>query len=151
MNPRINPDDYVLPEGLSDTEVVERLSDPLVRICNLYKIEDPDGRVVRFIPNGPQCEVLHAVYVAGEQRIAIPKARAIGFSTLIALILFDDCHFSSEQQPLRAAIIDQTAADAQAKIMTIDGIDDARVELVWDPAWNQEMISEEGKMKLGMI
>ena len=43
------------------------------------------------------------------------------------------------------------AADAQAKIMTIDGIDDARVELVWDPAWNQDMISEEGKMKLGMI
>ncbi len=43
------------------------------------------------------------------------------------------------------------AADAQARIMTIDGIDDARVELVWDPAWNQEMISEEGRMKLGMV
>ncbi|MEM9235712.1 MAG: putative Fe-S cluster assembly protein SufT [Verrucomicrobiota bacterium] len=43
------------------------------------------------------------------------------------------------------------AADAQSKIMTIDGIDDATVELVWDPAWNQDMISEEGKMKLGMI
>lgn len=43
------------------------------------------------------------------------------------------------------------AADAQAKIMTIEGIDDARVELVWDPAWNQDMITEEGKMKLGMI
>ncbi|MCX6880129.1 MAG: putative Fe-S cluster assembly protein SufT [Verrucomicrobia bacterium] len=43
------------------------------------------------------------------------------------------------------------AADAQAKVMMIDGIDEARVELVWDPAWNQEMISEEGKMKLGMI
>ncbi|MBK1826420.1 putative Fe-S cluster assembly protein SufT [Haloferula rosea] len=43
------------------------------------------------------------------------------------------------------------AADAQSKIMTIEGIDDARVDLVWDPAWNQDMISEEGKMKLGMI
>jgi len=43
------------------------------------------------------------------------------------------------------------AADAQSKIMTIEGIDDAQVELVWDPAWNQDMISEEGKMKLGMI
>ncbi|NNC87860.1 MAG: putative Fe-S cluster assembly protein SufT [Akkermansiaceae bacterium] len=43
------------------------------------------------------------------------------------------------------------AADAQARIMTIDGIDDAKVELVWDPPWNQDMISEEGKMKLGMI
>lgn len=43
------------------------------------------------------------------------------------------------------------AADAQARIMTIDGIDDAHVDLVWDPPWNQDMISEEGKMKLGMI
>mgnify|MGYP001376350703 CR=1 FL=1 len=43
------------------------------------------------------------------------------------------------------------AADAQARIMTIDQIADARVELVWDPPWNQDMISEEGKMKLGMI
>lgn len=43
------------------------------------------------------------------------------------------------------------AADAQAKIMTIDGIDEAHVDLVWDPAWNQDMISEEGRMKLGMV
>ncbi len=43
------------------------------------------------------------------------------------------------------------AADAQSKIMMLDGISHARVDLVWDPAWNQDMISEEGKMKLGMI
>ncbi len=43
------------------------------------------------------------------------------------------------------------AADAQSKIMTISGIEDAKVELVWDPPWTQDMISEEGKMKLGMI
>lgn len=43
------------------------------------------------------------------------------------------------------------AADAQARIMTIDDMDDAAVELVWDPPWNQSMISDEGKMKLGMI
>ena len=43
------------------------------------------------------------------------------------------------------------AADAQSRIMTIEDIDEAKVELVWDPAWNQDMISLEGKMKLGMI
>jgi len=43
------------------------------------------------------------------------------------------------------------AADAQSKVMTIDGIKEAKVELVWEPAWNQDMITEEGKMKLGMI
>jgi len=43
------------------------------------------------------------------------------------------------------------AADAQSKILMLDAIDNARVDLVWDPVWNQDMISEEGKMKLGMI
>ncbi|TLD72426.1 putative Fe-S cluster assembly protein SufT [Phragmitibacter flavus] len=43
------------------------------------------------------------------------------------------------------------AADAQSRIMTIEEIDDAAVDLVWEPAWNQGMISEEGKMKLGMV
>ena len=43
------------------------------------------------------------------------------------------------------------AADAQSRIMTLEDMDDAAVELVWDPPWNQSMISEEGKMKLGMI
>ena len=43
------------------------------------------------------------------------------------------------------------AHDAQSKILTIDGIDEADVQLVWDPPWNQNMISEAGRMKLGMI
>lgn len=43
------------------------------------------------------------------------------------------------------------AADAQARIMSLPEVDDARVELVWDPAWNQDMISEEGRMILGMV
>jgi len=43
------------------------------------------------------------------------------------------------------------AADAQARVLTIDGIEEANVDLVWDPAWNQDMISEEGRMKLGMV
>ena len=43
------------------------------------------------------------------------------------------------------------AHDAQGKILSIDGVDEAYVQLVWDPPWNQNMISEAGRMKLGMI
>ena len=43
------------------------------------------------------------------------------------------------------------AYDAQSKILSIDGVDEADVQLVWDPPWNQNMISEVGRMKLGMI
>jgi len=43
------------------------------------------------------------------------------------------------------------AHDAQSKILTIEGVDEAEVQLVWDPPWNQNMISEAGRMKLGMV
>ena len=43
------------------------------------------------------------------------------------------------------------AADARGKILSLEGVDEAEVDLVWDPPWNQGMISEAGKMKLGIL
>ncbi len=43
------------------------------------------------------------------------------------------------------------AAEARSKIEGVSGVATANVELVWDPPWNQAMISEAGKMKLGLI
>jgi probable FeS assembly SUF system protein SufT len=43
------------------------------------------------------------------------------------------------------------ASEAKSKVLGVPGVGDAEVELVWDPPWNQNMISEAGKMKLGLI
>ena len=43
------------------------------------------------------------------------------------------------------------AEDVKGKVMELPGIDEAEVEIVWDPPWTQDMISEEGKMELGLI
>ena len=43
------------------------------------------------------------------------------------------------------------AEDAKSKILLVPGVADAEVRITWDPPWNQSMISEEGKMKLGLI
>ena len=43
------------------------------------------------------------------------------------------------------------AEDAKSKILLVPGVSDADVRITWEPAWNQQMISEEGKMKLGLI
>ena len=43
------------------------------------------------------------------------------------------------------------AEDAKSKILLVPGVADADVRITWDPPWNQSMISEEGKMKLGLI
>ena len=42
------------------------------------------------------------------------------------------------------------ANDARQKILTLDGVVEATVDLVWDPPWNPSMISETAKQKLGM-
>lgn len=43
------------------------------------------------------------------------------------------------------------AEDAKSKILLVPGVSTADVRITWDPPWNQQMISEEGKMKLGLI
>ncbi len=43
------------------------------------------------------------------------------------------------------------AEDAKGKILLVPGVADADVRITWDPPWNQSMISEEGKMKLGLV
>ena len=40
--------------------------------------------------------------------------------------------------------------EVKLKVMGIEGVNSVKVELVWDPPWNPDMISEEGKLQLGM-
>jgi len=42
------------------------------------------------------------------------------------------------------------AADARLKLLDLPGVTDADVQIVWDPPWNPQMISPEGKERLGM-
>ncbi len=42
------------------------------------------------------------------------------------------------------------AGDAQQKILGLPGIEDASVEIVWDPPWHQSMITAEGRRHLGL-
>ena len=44
----------------------------------------------------------------------------------------------------------QIAGDVQEKILSLDEIEEANVELVWDPPWHQSMISAEGRKVLGL-
>ncbi len=42
------------------------------------------------------------------------------------------------------------AEDAQQKILALDGVEEATVVIVWEPAWHQSMITEEGRKALGI-
>ncbi len=41
--------------------------------------------------------------------------------------------------------------EVEANIRSVVGIKDVDVELVWDPPWGMEMMSEEAKLALGLM
>ena len=82
---------------------------------------------------------------------------------IVDLGLVYDCHLSSLNAGSFRADVKMTltapgcgmgpmlAQDVQNKLLGLEGVDDVAVELVWDPPWNQSMISEAGKLQLGLL
>jgi probable FeS assembly SUF system protein SufT len=46
---------------------------------------------------------------------------------------------------------DIIAQDAQSRIRSLPGVKEADVQVVFDPPWNQQMMSEAAKLELGML
>ncbi len=40
--------------------------------------------------------------------------------------------------------------DVEKKVAAIEGISEAKVELVWEPTWNPDMMSEAAKLQLNI-
>src|SRR4030095_14997760 len=41
--------------------------------------------------------------------------------------------------------------DVENKLLSLEGVDDVNVELVWEPQWNQGMMTEAAKLQLGLM
>ncbi len=53
--------------------------------------------------------------------------------------------FTSPMCPAGPAIV----KDVTTAIEAMDGVDEAKIEIVWDPPWSMEMMSEDLKFMLG--
>lgn len=99
-----------------ETHLETRLADPVWRLTSgeLYKIAPADGSGLQpFIPRPEQVAIIRAVHVEGKRRILIPKARRLGMSTVLGLIMTDFVLFNKQRQ---CSLIDQNAADATRKL-----------------------------------
>ncbi|MGX8707811.1 MAG: SufE family protein [Bacteroidales bacterium] len=48
-------------------------------------------------------------------------------------------------------IADEVVAQVREAVLDVPGVTDAAVELVFEPEWNTDMMSEEAKLELGML
>ena len=104
------------------TVTPEQLGDPLWRLSHLYKVKNKDGEVVTFVPSPEQEDIIEALYVEGLRKIIILKARQLGMSTVIDIILLD---FLIWKDGIAAAIVDLTQSDASKKLAN-------KIKLAWN-------------------
>lgn len=48
-------------------------------------------------------------------------------------------------------LADYIMEDVRQKVMGVDGVKTAQINLVFEPEWNQDMMSEEAKADLGFL
>jgi FeS assembly SUF system protein len=48
-------------------------------------------------------------------------------------------------------VADDIVANIKEKMLQVEGIKEAYISLVFDPPWNQDMMTEEAKLELGML
>ena len=82
---------------------------------------------------------------------------------IVDLGLIYDCHLTPAGENNFKADVKMTltapgcgmgptlAQDVQNKLLNLEPIDEANVELVWDPPWNQGMMTEAAKLQLGLM
>ncbi len=44
----------------------------------------------------------------------------------------------------------QLVGEVEAKTAAVEGVESVEVDLVWDPPWDQSMLSEAAKLELGL-
>lgn len=48
-------------------------------------------------------------------------------------------------------VAESLPAEIEQKVKDVEGVKEVKLELVFDPPWDMEMMSEEAKLELGML
>ena len=93
--------------------------------------------------------------IAAIRQVYDPEIRVNIFDLgLIYNISIDDNAIVNIDMTLTAAacpVAEILPAQVATMVKSIDGVNDANVNLVWDPPWSQESISEAARLELGLL
>lgn len=62
-----------------------------------------------------------------------------------------DCKITMTLTSPACPVAGTLPGEVEVKVQTVDGINSAEVEIVWDPEWNPSMMTEAARLDLGMF
>lgn len=135
---------------------------------NLYRIEGIDGDAIGFEVEEPEVEQydgpITKQYVQDEswERLSTCYDPEIPVD-IVNLGLVYRCDVIELEEEKYNIEMDMTltapgcgmgefiAEEARSKLLAIPGVQDVIVDLVWDPPWSREMISEAARLQMGLM
>jgi probable FeS assembly SUF system protein SufT len=134
---------------------------------NMFRIEGKDGDALGFTPEAKPAGTGEPVTQEQLEKEIWNQLRSCYDPeipvNIVDLGLIYDCHISSLAPGSYRVEIKMTltapgcgmgpmlAQDVQSKLLGLEAVDDVSVELVWDPPWNQGMMTEGAKLQLGLM
>lgn len=62
-----------------------------------------------------------------------------------------DIHVKMTLTSPTCPVAESLVQKVESKLSYIEGVNTVDVEIVWEPVWNQDMITEDGKLALGIL
>ena len=120
----------------------------------LYKDDDEKPREAEGLPSPPldtiEGKVVHVLRQVFDPEIPV-NIYDLG---LIYAIDIDDDNNVAIQMTLTAAgcpVAHTFPGTVENAVKAVEGVNDAKVELVWEPPWSRDNMSEAAKLELGML
>ena len=135
---------------------------------NMFRIDGKDADALGFAASPKPAAATSGPMTQDELEKQVWEALKTCYDPEIPVNIVDlgliyDCHLTSVGENSFKADVKMTltapgcgmgptlAQDVQNKLLNLDPIDEANVELVWDPPWNQSMMTEAAKLQLGLM
>lgn len=134
---------------------------------NMFRIDGKDADALGFEPLAAKASSGQAVTQEALEKEIWNQLRSCYDPeipvNIVDLGLIYDCHLSPLNPGSYKADVKMTltapgcgmgpvlAQDVQSRLLSLEGVDDVSVELVWDPPWNQGMMTEAAKLQLGLL
>ena len=136
---------------------------------NMFRIEGKDADALGKESSTKATEGTAPPQTAGEVERQVWEQLRTCYDPEIPVNIADlgliyDCHITPLADPSRyRAEVKMTLTapgcgmgpmlkqDVENKLLCLEGIDDVNVDLVWDPPWNQGMMTEAAKLQLGLL
>lgn len=134
---------------------------------NMFRIEGKDADALGFTPEAKPSSAGAPVTQEHLEKEIWNQLRSCYDPeipvNIVDLGLIYDCHITPLGESCHKVEVKMTltapgcgmgptlAQDVQTKLLNLEGVDDVAVELVWDPPWNQAMMTEAARLQLGLM